>query len=148
MKKLLILLAVASLVFASCDSKGKQVTDVVEETCCALTAEQQEMFDNWEIWADLTEEQQMALVVDMKAYFDECKAKCEAKCAKEKSEEAEEVCPAKKAACEEFAAQWENFENLDLATQKALIDKIIEHKKCCKEKETACKHDAETGDKE
>jgi len=134
MKKLLILLAVATLIFASCDSKGKQVTDVVEETCCALTPEQQEMFDNWEMWADLSEEQQMALVADMKAYFDECKAKCQAKCAKE-NEDAEEVCPEKKAACEEFAAQWENFENLDLETQKALIDKIIEHKKCCKEKE-------------
>ncbi|MCL2167503.1 MAG: hypothetical protein FWH59_00050 [Lentimicrobiaceae bacterium] len=142
MKKLMILLAVACLVFVSCGPRTEKVTEVVEETaCCTLTPEQEEMFANWEVWADLAEEQQITLVADMKAFLDECKAKCEAKCAEKKEEcgEAKEVCPEKEAKCAEFKAKWENFENLPLEEQKALIDEVLACKeKCCKEKKEGC----------
>jgi hypothetical protein len=142
MKKLMILLAVACLVFVSCGTKTQPVQEQAEETCCTLTPEQQEMFDNWEIWADLTEDQQVALVDDMKAFMDECKAKCAEKCAaKEEGEEAEEVCPHKAAKCAEMKAKWEEFDNLTLEDKKALIDEILAAKKCCKEKEEACNHE-------
>jgi hypothetical protein len=75
MKKLLILLAVACLIFVSCGPKKVTEPQVAEETCCTLTPEQEEMFANWELWADLGEEQQIILVADMKAFIDECKAK-------------------------------------------------------------------------
>jgi hypothetical protein len=144
MKKLMILLAVTCLIFASCCNKTKPAVEVAEETCCTLTPEQQEMFDNWEMWADLDEEQQIVLVADMKAFMDECKAKCAEKCkAKEESEEAEEVCPHKKAKCEEFKAKWEAFETLTLEEQKCMLDCVLKHmcnkdkeeKGCCKDKE-------------
>jgi TRAP-type C4-dicarboxylate transport system substrate-binding protein len=153
MKKLMILLAVACLVCVSCGPRAEKVTDVQEETCCTLTPEQEEMFANWELWADLEEEQQVALVGEMKAFIDDCKAKCEAKCeekCKKEGEEAEEVCPEKAAKCAEFKAKWEDFENLTLEEQKAILDQVLEcHKaKCCKDKEEACTHDHEGCDKE
>jgi TRAP-type C4-dicarboxylate transport system substrate-binding protein len=143
MKKLMILLAVACLIFVSCGNRPEPAVEAVaEETCCELTPEQQEMFDNWDIWADLNEEQQMVLVADMKVFMDECKAKCAEKCQGAK-EEGEEVCPHKKAKCEEMKAKWEDFDNLTLDEKKALIDEIFAAHKCCKEKETACTHEEE-----
>jgi len=101
-------MAVACLVFVSCGNKPKVTEEpVAEEKCCAsLTEEQQEMFANWDMWADLTEEQQVTLVNDMKLFIDECKAKCEEKCAPKEGEEVEEVCPEKAAKCAEFKAKW------------------------------------------
>lgn len=140
MKKLMILLAVACLVFVSCGNKT-QPAEVEETTCCdELTPEQQAMFENWETFETLTLDEQTALVGEMKAFLDECNAKCEAKCTKEEGKEAEEVCPKKAAKCAEMKAKWEAFETLTLDEQKALIDEILAHK-CCKEKETACKHE-------
>jgi len=141
MKKLMMLLAVAGLIFASCcgGSKTAQDVEVVEETC-ALTPEQETMFANWENWADLEIDAQQALVADMKAFFDECKAKCEAKkeCKKEEGEETE-ICPEKAAKCAEFKAKWEAFEELELDAQKELLDMKLAHiAKCCKEKEDGC----------
>jgi hypothetical protein len=142
MKKLMILLAVSCLIFVSCGTKTQPVAEPEAEPCCAsLTAEQQEMFDNWEMWADLDEEQQLALVTDMKAFMDECKAKCAEKCADK--EDAEDVCPHKKAKCEEMKAKWENFDNLTLEEKKALIDEICAAHKCCKEKEECEKTECE-----
>jgi len=129
-------MAVACLVFVSCGNQPKVAEEpAAEKECCAtLTEEQQEMFANWDMWADLTEEQQVTLVADMKLFLDECKAKCEEKCA---PKEDEEVCPEKAAKCEEFKAKWDAFETLALEDQKAMIDQVLEcHKaKCCKEKE-------------
>ena len=141
MKKLMILLAVAGLVCVSCGPRTEKAVEPVEETCTTLTPEQEAMFDNWENWADLSEEAQIALVGEMKIFLDECKAKCkakcEAKCEAKEGEEAEEVCPEKAAKCAEFKAKWEDFENLTLEEQKACIDKVLECKtKCCKEKES------------
>jgi hypothetical protein len=142
MKKLMILLAVACLVFVSCKPKTEKAieTETTEETCCTLTPEQEEMFANWESWDGLDETQKIVLVGDMKAFLDECKAKCAEKCA-EKEESAEEMCPVKKAKCEEMKAKWEAFETLTLEEQKALIDEFLACKKekCCKEKEEGCK---------
>lgn len=123
----MLLLAVAGLFFVSCVNKT-QTVEAVEETCCMT-----EMLAKWDTFADLDEEGQIALVAEMKAFFD---AKCEAKCEKHEEEAAEEVCPEKAAKCAEFKAKWEDFENLPLEEQKAIIDQIIEHKaKCCKDKE-------------
>jgi len=142
MKKLMILLAVACLIFVSCGPKTQKATEpAAEEKCCTLTPEQEAMFENWDLWADLEEETQMALVTDMKAFLDECKAKCEEKCKeKEECETPEEVCPEKAAKCAEFKAKWEDFDNLSLDEKKAIIDEVLEcHKaKCCKDKEEGC----------
>ena len=145
MKKLMILLAVACLIFASCcGNKTEKAIEPAEETC-TLTEEQQLMFENWENW-DEFEGDKAALVAEMKAFLDECKAKCEAKkeCKKEDGEE-KEICPEKKAKCEEFKAKWEAFEELELDAQKELIDMKLAHiAKCCKDKkEGCCKKDKE-----
>jgi len=145
MKKLMILLAVACLIFASCcGNKTEKAIETVEETC-ALTPEQELMFENWGNWDELTVEEQAALVPEMKAFLDECKAKCEAKkeCKKEDGEE-KEMCPGKKAKCEEFKAKWEAFDELELDVQKELIDLKLAHIAKCKEKkEGCCKKDKE-----
>jgi hypothetical protein len=138
MKKIMILLAVAALIFVSCGNKAQQVPEVEEKKCCTT-----EMIAKWDTFAELDEEGQIELVAEMKAFFDK---KFEKKCKKEKTEEcgeAKEVCPEKAAKCAEFTAQWENFENLPLEEQKCIIDQVIEFKtKCCKEKE-ACKKEVE-----
>ena len=127
----MMLLAVAGLIFASCGTKTQQATEI-EEPKCEFTL----MLDKWATFDELDEEGQIALVGEMKAFLNECKAKHEEKCASEKGEQAEEVCPEKAAKCAEFKAQWEEFENLELEVQKALIDQVLEHKaKCCKNKE-------------
>jgi hypothetical protein len=141
----MLLLAVACLIFVSCGNRAEKPA-VVEEPVCEFKL----MLDKWDAFADLEEEGQIALVAEMKAFFD---AKCEEHCkeAKEECEEAKEVCPEKEAKCAEFKAQWEAFETLTLEEQKAIIDQIIEHKsKCCKEKEEGCckKDKKETCEKE
>ena len=128
----MILLAVACLIFVSCGNKTEKVTDAVEETATTLTPEQQEMFANWENWDNLEPEAQVALVGEMKAFLDECKAKCESK----EAEETEEVCPEKAAKCAEMKAAWEAFDTFTVEEQKAMIDEILQHK-CCKDKAEA-----------
>ena len=147
MKKLMILMAVACLIFVSCGNKTQPVVEPQEETCCTLTPEQEEMFTNWDLYAELEAEQQAALVGEMKAFIDACKAKCEEKCEKKCEKEGEEVCPEKAAKCAEFKANWENFENLTLDEKKTILDQVLAcHKeKCCKDKEEGCcKKDKET----
>ena len=145
----MILLAVACLIFVSCGTKKEKATEASAETCC--TAEQQEMFANWENWADLDAEQQVALVGEMKAFLDDCKAKCEAKCHDEGkvAEEPKEECPEKAAQYAEFKAKWEAFNEQTLEEQKALIDQVLECQKACKEKkEGCCKKDHEGCEKD
>jgi len=146
MKKLMMLLAVAGLIFASCcgGTKTAQDVEVIEETC-TLTPEQEAMFENWQNWNELGVAEQYQLVLDMKAFFDECKAKCEAKkeCKKEDGEE-KEICPEKAAKCAEFKAKWEVFEELELDAQKELLDMKLAHiAKCKEEKDKCCKKDKE-----
>ena len=138
----MILLAVACLIFVSCGPRTEKATEPAKETCCALTPEQEAMFENWDLYADLDEEQQLAIVGEMKAFLDECKTKCEAKCkeAKEEGEEVKEVCPEKAAKCAEFKTKWEAFDDLALDEKKALLDQTLAciKAKCCKEKEDKC----------
>jgi len=122
MKKFMILLAVACLIFVSCDNTPKATEP--EEPKCEFTL----LLDKWATFEELNEEGQIALIAEIKAYFDEC---CKEKCEAKEGEEVKEVCPEKEA----FIAQWNDFANLDLEAQKAIIEKCIEHKKCCKEKE-------------
>ena len=130
----MILLAVACLGFVSCDSTPKPTEPTEATTCDALTQEQQ---DNWAKYAELTPDEQIALVGEMKAYFDACYAKCEAKCeAKEEGTEPAVVDPEKEAARAEFKAKWDAFDTLTLEEQKALLDQAFECKaKCCKAEE-------------
>ena len=141
----MILLAVACLIFVSCGNKQKANDVITEEKCCTLTAEQEAMFANWENFDELTADAQIALVADMKLFLDECKAKCEEKYTEKEEGTQEEMCPVKKAKCEEMKAKWEAFETLTLEEQKALIDEILACKKekCCKEKEEGhtCAHE-------
>jgi hypothetical protein len=145
MKKLMLLLAVACLIFVSCGTRTEKAIESMEETN-ALTPEQEAMFENWENWDALELDQKVVLVGEMKAFLDECKAKCEKKC--EGNEEVEkEMCPVKKAECEAFKAKWEAFETLELDVQKECIDMVIAHmSKCCKDKkegEGCCKEKKE-----
>jgi TRAP-type C4-dicarboxylate transport system substrate-binding protein len=150
MKKIMLLLAVAGLIFVSCGgTKTEQAIEVIEETC-ALTPEQEMMFANWENWDALDLEQREALVDEMKSFIDACKAKCEKKC-EGKEEGEKEICPEKEAKCAEFKAKWEAFEELELDVKKELLDMKLQHmaKKCCKsEKDKCCKKDKEDCTKE
>ena len=112
----MILLAVACLVFVSCNNTPK-ATEPVEEPKCEFTL-------NLEKWATINDEgvDKEALVAEMKVFLDEHFAKCEPK----ECEEVAEPCPIKE--------EWAAFETLDLEGKIALINKIFEHKKCCKDK--------------
>ena len=151
MKKLMLLLAVVGLIFASCgNTKTTEAIETIEETC-TLTPEQEAMFANWENWDALELEQKEALVIEMKAFIDACKAKCEKKCEGKEEGEVKEVCPEKQAKCEEFKAKWEMFEELEMDVQKELLDIKLQHmaKVCCKEnKEGCCKKEKEECTKE
>jgi hypothetical protein len=126
MKKLMILLAVTCLVFVSCNITPK-VTEPEQPKCEFAT-----LLEKWDTFGDLDEAGQAALIAEMKAYFDEC---CKEKCEKE-GEEAEELSPEEYVDRAAFRAFWEDWDNLDVETQKGLIEKCIEHKKeCCKENE-------------
>jgi hypothetical protein len=117
MKKLMILLAVACLIFASCETKPKAIEP--EEPKCEFAI-------NLDKWATLNDEgvDQEALVAEMKLFIDECFAKCE------EPKEGDEPCPIKE--------EWAGFDALELDGKIELINKIFDHKKqCCKEKEEA-----------
>jgi len=131
MKKFMILLAVAGLIFVSCGTKTEQVQETVD-TCCVLTPEQQAMFADWDNWANLTAAQQQVLVVDMKAYIDDCKAKCAEKC-KESGDSIKEVNPEKEAEWAAVKAKLEIFNTLNLEEQKACLDQYLALQKACKE---------------
>jgi hypothetical protein len=120
MKKLMILLAVACLIFVSCGTKTEKAPEPVEKTTCAFTL-------NLEKWATLNDEgvDKEALVAEMKAYFDEC---CKEKCAAKEGEEVAEPCPMKE--------KWDAFETLTLDEKIDFINQIFEQKKeCCKNAE-------------
>jgi len=116
----MILLAVACLIFVSCNNK--KATEPVEEPKSEFAAN----LDKWATFGDLEEEGQVALVAEMKAYIDEC---CKEKC--KEAEEGEEPCPEKEA----FKAKWATFETLTLEEQKEIIDQVFEHMKACCQKE-------------
>lgn len=122
----MILLAVACLIFVSCDNK--KATVPVEEPKCELAIN----LDKWATFGDLDEEGQIALVAEMKAFIDEtCKEKCKEA---EEGGEAPEPCPEKEA----FKAKWETFETLTLEEQKEIIDQVFVHMKACCKKEAEC----------
>jgi len=113
MKKLMILLAVACLIFVSCGTP--KATEPVQEP----KSEFELTLDKWATLNDENVDQE-ALVAEMKAFIDGCFAQCEHK-------EGEEACPIK--------AEWANFDNLELVQKIELIDKIFGHMKECCEKE-------------
>jgi hypothetical protein len=138
----MILLAVSCLFFVSCTPKPAPVVEA-EETVCPMMA----MLEKWDTFADLDEEGQVALIAEAKALFDakyEENKECEA-------EECAEKCPEKEAECAAFKAKWEDFANLPMEEQKALLDQAFECvKKCCKDKEEGegcCKDKEETCEK-
>ncbi|MCL2313331.1 MAG: hypothetical protein FWC41_12810 [Firmicutes bacterium] len=136
MKKLMLLLAVAGLIFVSCGNTAQPVAEEVTETNpCEL------MLDKWAGLEELDEEGQLALIGEMKAFLDElCKEKCEAKCKEGEEGEVKEMCPEKV----QFKADWADFENLEPAKQIECINWIIEHmKKCNDKKEGCCKKEKE-----
>ncbi|MCL2290702.1 MAG: hypothetical protein FWC34_08390 [Bacteroidetes bacterium] len=141
MKKLMMLLAIAGLIFVSCGgTKTEQAVEVIEETC-ALTPEQTAMFENWENWENLTLEERETLVSEMKAFLDACKAKCEEK---KECGEKKEMCPEKEAKCAEYKAKWEAFEELELDVKKEILDLKLQHMaNKCKDKEGCCKGEKE-----
>jgi hypothetical protein len=135
MKKLMLLLAVAGLIFVSCGTKT-QPAEAPEVNPYEV------MLDKWATLDELTPEDQIALVGEMKAFLDECKEKCKEKCTKEEAtEEVKEECPV----MAQLKADWANFENLEIERQIECINWIVDHyKNCCKDKkEGCCKKDKE-----
>ena len=110
--------------FASCGNKTVVAPEEQEKPKCEFAL----LLEKWDTFGELNEEGQVALIAEFKAFFDEC---CKEKCEKE----GEVICPEKQAEIDDFKAQWDDFANLDLEAQKALIEKCIEHKKeCCEKK--------------
>ena len=120
MKKCMILLAVACLIFASCENKPK-ATEEPEAPKCEMTI-------NLEKWATLNDEgvDQEALVAEVKAFLDGwCKENCK------EAEEGTEPCPEKEA----FKAKWEAFDELTLEEKIEVINNVFERIKCCQKEE-------------
>jgi len=156
MKRVSLLAGVLCLVFAACCSSGKKQGEGAEKecgteksACCQEMTEEEkaackEFCEMWEDFDNQPEDVQKELILKAKAKIDKCKAEMAAKKAECEHEKPE--CEVKKAACEakkaECKAKWENFDNLSLEEQKALIDKKMqckkENKTCCKEKGKEC----------
>jgi hypothetical protein len=153
MKKVVLALGFACLFMVACNNAPKQgqdapVQDCISmnqdslqpEQCCQMTEEQKADWEafkaQWENYANLTNEEQVALVNAAKAKFDVCdsirnanhpegKACCQEA---EMTEEQKAEFEAKKAV---FNEKWANFSTLTLDEQKALIDQKMECAKSC-----------------
>lgn len=131
------MIAIAGLFFfASCGNKAAAPADPVkeecqQEKCCKeLTEEQKAEMEAWKDWDNQTDEKKAELIGMRKACIEEKMGKCDA---------AKEECPEKAAKCAEFKAKWDNFDNLTIDEQKALIDEFgcckKEGEKCCKDEQ-------------
>ncbi|NLJ82231.1 MAG: hypothetical protein GX330_03800 [Bacteroidales bacterium] len=133
MKKLSILLGVATFLFVACSNPQETTTqdenqakhecqkkEKRHECCKEMTVEQKERCDAWKDWENQTPEKKAELITSKKEYIEGKLAKMEAK-------EAE-----RKAKKDEFKEKWANFDNLDIEAQKNLIDEF--KATCCKSK--------------
>lgn len=124
------------------DKKDSACCKEKKEGCCKeLTEEQKADMAAWNDWDNQTPEKKQELVTKRKECIDkrmaEKKEKCEAKEGEEKKE-----CPEAAKKCAEFKAKWDNWANLTIDEQKALIDECTACcKKACEKKEGECKHD-------
>ena len=115
----MILLAVACLIFVSCNNTPKATEP--EPAPCELTL-------TLEKWATLNDEgvDQEALIAEVKAYLDGwCTENCK------EAEEGAEPCPEKEA----FKAKWNAFDELPLEEKIEIINSVFEHIKSCCQKE-------------
>lgn len=150
MKKLMLIVMGLTLLFAACNNCQAPAEEEVatEATGCQMTEEQKAFKADWENWANLTEEQKVALVAKAKENYEAKKAACEAKHA-EMTEEQKAECAAKVAAMTEeeqaqkaerdakkaeLEAKMVNWETMTVEEQKVLIDELST---CCKHK---CHH--------
>lgn len=173
MKKLFLVMAAFCLLFVSCNTK--QVEAPVDEAatthedcqhnhegkgCCGLTEEQKAMFAQWKQFETLEAQAQADLVAAMKAFLDEKMSKCEGEkhegcqgekhegCQGEKHEGCQNKCEGEKDCAQKHAEmkeKWNNFENLAIEEQKALIDNVLEHQKKHAPKHEGCQGEKHEG---
>ena len=165
MKKLFLVMAAFCLLFVSCNTK--QVEAPVDEAatthencqhnhegkgCCGLKEEQKAMFAQWKQFETLEAQAQADLVAAMKAFLDEKMSKCEGEkhegCQGEKHEGCQNKCEGEKDCAQKHAEmkeKWNNFENLAIEEQKALIDNILEHQKKHAPKHEGCQGEKHEG---
>jgi len=116
----MILLAVACLIFVSCNNTPKATEP--EPAPCEMTL-------NLEKWATLNDEgvDQDAIIADVKLFLDGwCNENCK------EAEEGTEVCPEKEA----FKAKWAAFDELTKEEKIEIINSVFDHIKACCQKET------------
>lgn len=140
MKKLFLMMGLASLFMVACNNAPKQqeqtnepeqeVVAAEEHHCpfCPLKAD----YANWDNMDETAKAELNKKAYDLFAEMDAKKAECEAQCAEQKAEcgekkeccEQKAECEEKKECCEKMAkcaADWANFENLTLDEQKDVI---------------------------
>ncbi len=154
MKKLFLMLGLASLMMVACNNTPQEQPTQTNEPATEqpkVAEEKQEcpmhaLKDKFAKWEELDEAGKTALVEEATKVFDakmdEMKAAGEEAC-KDMTEEM-------KTKCEEMKTAWANFGNLDLEGKKDLIMKRLEgcdgDKPCCKhEGEHKCQHEGEEG---
>ena len=138
MKKLAVLVSALCFVFVGCNCSTpapETTTEDTTEKCegkkeCQLTEEQKAEMAAWNDWDNQTPEKKAELVANRKACIDKKMAEKAEKC-----DATKEQCPEKKAKCEEMKAKWDNWNNLTIDEQKALLDEVkcCGKKQCCKE---------------
>ena len=149
MKKLFLSMGLACLFMVACNNAPKQdateeaidstevvVEEVVEEHVCPMEA----MKANLANWETMAEEERVALIGEIKAFFDEKDAKMaegESCCQHaegevcEMTEEMKAKCEAMKAQMEAIMAKWAEWANLTIDDQRALIEERMAAMSCC-----------------
>ncbi|MBO7445123.1 MAG: hypothetical protein J6T86_01775 [Bacteroidales bacterium] len=134
MKKILTLMVVCSLIFASCNTKKTQEAEQPEcakqEQCdaqkgpkCEMSEEQKKAMEDWKNWENLDETRKAELLNERKAQYDQMKAEKEAMEAKKAEMEAKKA---------EFEKAMANWDKLTLDEKKAAFDLMPCCGKCCK----------------
>lgn len=155
MKKLFLSMGLACLFMVACNNAPKQeveevdttavvVEEVVEEHVCPMEAMKTSLA-NWETMA---EEERVALIGEIKAFFDEkdaAMAEGESCCQHAEAEMTEEMkaqCEAMKAQMEGIMAKWADWANLTIDDQRALIEERMAAMTCCNHAEEASAEEA------
>ena len=118
----------------NCDGKHEHNCSGHNHASCEMKPEMKTIMEKLDKWAELNDEDKKAVIAEFKACMKQCKEEKASACESQKSEcdKNKEACNDKKSECKSAC---ENFDNLSLDEQKAMIEKMLQH---CKEKHSAC----------